>query len=117
MALSVRRSSPAGSLGNAAIDYSEKCTELWIASAFVSPGAVDKVLTPARKAAARVLLLTGTFGRHTRKDTFQKLLRLERLGVETRIWESTWVRATSTRRCTCGAFLRTTQWRGLAAQT
>jgi HKD family nuclease len=87
MALSVRRSSPAGSLGNAAIDYSEKCTELWIASAFLSSGAVDKVLAPARKTKARVRLLTGTFGRHTRKDTFRKLLRLESRGVKTHIWE------------------------------
>ena len=87
MALSIRRSSLAGSLGNAAIDYSEKCTELWIASAFLSSSAVDKVLAPARETKARVRLLTGTFGRHTRKDTFQRLLRLESRGVETRIWE------------------------------
>ncbi len=91
----LRQSSPLSSLADAAQEFSAKCDELWVATAFVDELAVKHVIGPAVAEhanrggkAAKVRFLTGTFGQVTRHRTFARLERLVRKGaIEARVWE------------------------------
>src|SRR5687768_16038316 len=73
-------------------DHSAACTEMLVATAFVTDDVIDGVLMEAieraDRAGASVKFLTGTFGNATRKRTFKKLLRLADLyeHVSVAIW-------------------------------
>ncbi|MDX2055013.1 MAG: phospholipase D-like domain-containing protein [Polyangiaceae bacterium] len=84
----LRQSRPLSSLVDAAQEFSSKCDELWVATAFVDELAVKHVIEPAVAADAKVRFLTGTFGHVTRHRTFARLERLVRKGaIAARVWE------------------------------
>ncbi len=84
----VRTSSPLNALAERARNLSSHCEELWVATAFVSDSAVHDVIKTALSAASKVRFITGTFGRVTRKRTFQHLHRLaDNASLRCRIWD------------------------------
>jgi HKD family nuclease len=84
----VRTSSPLNALAERARDFSSHCEELWVATAFVSDSAVHDVIETALDAASKVRFITGTFGRVTRKRTFQYLHQIAgSASLRCRIWD------------------------------
>lgn len=80
MTLRIVTSTATRPISGAMADHSAACTEMLVATAFITDDVIDGVLMEAieraDRAGARVKFLTGTFGNATRKRTFQKLLRL-----------------------------------------
>ncbi len=57
-------------------ELTQRAEEFWAATAFLSREAVEDIIKGGVAAYTRIRLLTGTFGRQTRRRTFQRLLNL-----------------------------------------
>jgi HKD family nuclease len=80
-------STPLQPLAKEMQSLSKNCVLFWGASAFVTVGAVQYVIDSALSAGAKTRFLTGTFGRTTRKSTFEYLLdRTKQPNFKARIW-------------------------------
>lgn len=81
------RSTPLRPLAGPMRELSRQCLKMWVASAFITQGAVEDILGAAIDAKASVHLLTGTFGCNTRKAVFEQLFAMQQQNsCEVRIW-------------------------------
>lgn len=75
MKTEVLTSTPLAHIAKRMHDLTLGCSAFWIASAFLSRGALLLAFDAARKSGASVRVLTGTYGNSTRKQTFHFLVR------------------------------------------
>jgi HKD family nuclease len=88
--IKVLQSTPLSPIAVRMRQLTERADEFWATTAFLSREAVTDVIEGGLAARTRIRLLTGIFGRQTRRETFQHLLRLnQKQGsqLETRIWD------------------------------
>ncbi|WP_376792145.1 phospholipase D-like domain-containing protein [Thermoflexus sp.] len=80
-------SRPNRSLREGFLKLTEQASEAWMATAFLNWDMLEEIMK-RREAGCMFRILTGTFGRQTRQQTFKRLLELRRGGsVRARIWD------------------------------
>lgn len=78
---------PGPSLRERLLGLTARAREAWLASAFLNRNVLEEIVEAARRQGCRLRFLTGTFGKQTRRETFDRLLQLRREGVRARIWD------------------------------
>ncbi|WP_163988897.1 phospholipase D-like domain-containing protein [Pyxidicoccus caerfyrddinensis] len=88
MKTKVLTSTPLYPLAEVMQKLSMNCVLFWGASAFVTQSAVEYVIGAALSTGAQARFLTGTFGRNTRKATFEHLRELAKQypSFKTKVW-------------------------------
>ncbi len=89
MTFIARSSTPLSPLAEMMRDMTERASDFCAATAFLSREVVDTVLAAGLADGTRIRLLTGTFGRQTRKAVFRRLLTLSKRAdaFDVRVWD------------------------------
>lgn len=78
---------PGRTLRDELLELTARAREAWLATAFLSRRVLDEIVEAAEKSSCRLRFLTGTFGRQTRRETYERLLQLRGNRAEARIWD------------------------------